>query len=62
MKALVAQGGDLTAKDKKGMTPLDSALGKAGGHGRGGTRIEVHEATAALIRDLSSATPAKQPL
>jgi ankyrin repeat protein len=59
VKALVANGADLTAKDKKGMTPLDSALGKAGGHGRGGTRIEVHEATAALIRDLSSATAAK---
>jgi ankyrin len=61
VKALVSKGADLTAKDKKGMTPLDSALGKAGGHGRGGTRIEVHETTAALIRDLS-ASAGKQPL
>jgi ankyrin repeat protein len=58
IKALVAHNADLNAKDAKGNTPLDSALGKAGGHGRGGTRIEVHETTAALIRQLS-AQPAK---
>jgi ankyrin repeat protein len=63
VKALVANNADLGAKDSKGMTPLDSALGKAGGHGRGGTRIEVHDATAALIKELSSASPpAKQQL
>ena len=60
VKALVANKADLNAKDKKGMTPLDSALGKAGGHGRGGTRIEVHEQTAALIRELSSSPPKAQ--
>jgi len=54
IKALVANKADLDAKDAKGMTPLDSAMGRAGGHGRGGTRIEVHEATAALIKELSS--------
>jgi ankyrin repeat protein len=52
VKTLVAHGANLQAKDKKGMTPLDSALGRAGGHGRGGTRIEVHEETATLIREL----------
>ncbi len=62
VKALVANKADLDAKDSQGHTPLDSALGKAGGHGRGGTRIEVHEQTAALIRELSAATPAKQQL
>jgi uncharacterized protein len=61
VNALVANNGDLNSKDKKGMTPLDSALGKAGGHGRGGTRVEVHDTTAALIRDLS-ANPQKQQL
>jgi uncharacterized protein len=61
VKALVANSGDLNARDKKGMTPLDSAWGKVGGHGRGGTRVEVHDATAALIRDLS-ASPQKQQL
>ena len=64
IKALVAHNADLTARDKKGMTPLDSALGRAGGHGRGGTRIEVHEATAALIRELTASTagPEKRQL
>jgi ankyrin repeat protein len=62
VKALVANNGDLNAKDAKGNTPLDSALGKAGGHGRGGTRIEVHEQTAALIRELSATPPAKAQL
>jgi ankyrin repeat protein len=54
IKALVAHNADLNAKDAKGNTPLDSALGKAGGHGRGSTRVEVHESTAALIRQLSA--------
>jgi ankyrin repeat protein len=52
VKTLVDHGANLQAKDADGMTPLDSALGRAGGHGRGGTRIEVHEKTAALIREL----------
>jgi ankyrin repeat protein len=60
VKALVAHNADLNAKDKKGMSPLDSALGKAGGHGRGGTRVEVHEQTATLIRELAATPPAKQ--
>jgi hypothetical protein len=33
------------------MTPVDAALGKAGGHGRGST-IEVYEDTAARLREL----------
>jgi uncharacterized protein len=64
VKTLVSHNADLNAKDAKGNTPLESALGKAGGHGRGGTRIEVREATATLIRELrasnspqASATP-----
>ena len=62
VKALVANNADLNAKDAKGNTPLDSALGKAGGHGRGGNRIEVHDQTAALIRELSATPPAKAQL
>ena len=50
IKDLVAHNADINAKDAKGMTPLDSAMGRAGGHGRGGVSIEVHEATAALIK------------
>lgn len=55
IKDLVAHNADINAKDAKGMTPLDSAMGRAGGHGRGGTRIEVHEATAALIEQFQRA-------
>lgn len=61
VKALVAHKADVNAKDEKGMTPFDSAMGRAGGHGRGGTRIEIHETTAALIKELGGA-PAKQEL
>jgi ankyrin repeat protein len=61
VKDLVAHNADVNAKDKKGMTPLDSAMGRAGGHGRGGVSIEVHDATAALIKQYQSdTTVAKQ--
>jgi ankyrin repeat protein len=61
IKDLVAHNADVNAKDKKGMTPLDSAMGRAGGHGRGGVSIEVHDATAALIKQYQSdATVARQ--
>ena len=61
VKDLVAQHADVNAKDKKGMTPLDSAMGRAGGHGRGGVSIEVHDATAALIKQYQSdSTVARQ--
>ncbi|MEP7245080.1 MAG: ankyrin repeat domain-containing protein [Gammaproteobacteria bacterium] len=62
VKALVANGGDLNVKDAKGMTPLDSALGRAGGHGRGGNRIDVHDATAALIKELAAGGGEKRQL
>ena len=35
------------------LTPVDSALGKAGGNSRGGARIDVHEDTATLLRQLA---------
>ncbi len=49
---LVEHGARLDATDAKGNTPVDSALGKAGGNSRGGTRIDVHQDTAALLRKL----------
>lgn len=52
---LVENGADLDAKDIKGMTPVDSALGKAGGNSRFGQRIDVHADTAALLRELKEA-------
>jgi uncharacterized protein len=61
IKDLVAHNADVNAKDQKGMTPLDSAMGRAGGHGRGGVSIEVHDATAALIKQYQSdSTVARQ--
>jgi ankyrin repeat protein len=49
---LVDKGATLDAKDLKGLTPIDSALGRAGGNSRGGQRIDVHEDTAELLRAL----------
>ena len=54
VKYLAEQGGKLDAKDRQGKTPLDAALGLAAGGGGGfdGSRKDVHESTAALIRQL----------
>ena len=52
VSALIKQGADLNAKDSRGNTPVDSALGKAGGNSRGGQRIDVHQDTAELLRKL----------
>jgi len=57
VRFLVEHGADLQAKDNRGMTPIDSAMGKAGGNSRGGQRIDVHEDTAALLRQLMAASP-----
>ena len=54
VRFLVAKGADLNAKDAKGLTPIDSAMGRAGGNSRGGARIDVHEDTAALLKQLAS--------
>jgi ankyrin repeat protein len=54
VKFLAEHGGKLDAKDRQGKTPLDAALGLAAGGGGGfdGSRKDVHESTAALIREL----------
>ena len=52
VRFLVDQGADLEARDDRGMTPVDSAMGRAGGNSRGGQRIDVHEDTAALLEEL----------
>jgi uncharacterized protein len=50
VKFLASRGATLNLKNKAGFTPLDIALGKAGGRGgRGGV---VRESTAALLREL----------
>jgi uncharacterized protein len=56
IKFLVAAGADLGAKDKKGFTPLDTALGLAGGFGFSGQEGVAREGTAALIRALLNGT------
>jgi ankyrin repeat protein len=50
---LVASGARLDAKDRKGLTPLDYASGKAGGVGFDGASGNVHESTMALLKKLS---------
>jgi ankyrin repeat protein len=46
---LADRGAKLDAKDRRGMTPIDSAMGRAGGNGFRGNRIDVHENTAAAL-------------
>jgi ankyrin repeat protein len=43
-------------KDRRGLTPLDFALGKAGGLGFDGSASEPHPTTAALLRKLMGQT------
>jgi ankyrin repeat protein len=57
IKFLAAKGAAFDAKDNKGFTPLDVALGKAGGFGFAGVEGVHREETAALIRKLSSGAP-----
>jgi ankyrin repeat protein len=52
VRFLVDNGADLDATDPRGMTPLDSAMGRAGGNSRGGQRIDVFPETAAMIEGL----------
>jgi ankyrin repeat protein len=47
---LVEHGAKLDIKDKKGRTPLDAAMGLMGNGGFDGSRRDVHESTAALLR------------
>jgi ankyrin repeat protein len=48
---LVERGAKIDVAERGGLTPVDAAMGRAGGHGRGST-IEVFEDTAARLRDL----------
>jgi hypothetical protein len=45
------QGARIDAQDANDMTPVDAALGRAGGNARGG-RVDVRTDTAALLVDL----------
>jgi len=48
---LVERGARIDVAEQGGLTPIDAAMGRAGGHGRGAT-IEVFEDTAARLREL----------
>lgn len=48
---LVERGAKIDVAERGGLTPVDAAMGKAGGHGRG-TTIEVFEDTAERLREL----------
>jgi uncharacterized protein len=54
---LADHGARLDVKDKKGLTPIDAAMGLAGGLGFDNTTGDVHETTSALLRKLISAKP-----
>ncbi len=56
---LVDHGAKLDIKDKKGHTPLDAANGLMGNGGFDGSRRDVHESTAALLRKLMGGPEAK---
>jgi ankyrin repeat protein len=50
---LVMRGAKIDMADPAGLTPVDAARGRAGGHGRGST-IEVYEDTAKRLEELCS--------
>jgi ankyrin repeat protein len=52
IRTLAAQKATLDVKDKRGITPLDMALGKGGGLGRGGEGAVAHQSTADLLKQL----------
>ncbi len=56
---LVDRGAKLDVKDKRGHTPLDAAMGLLGNGGFDGSRRDVHESTAALLRKLMAVPEAK---
>jgi uncharacterized protein len=69
VKFLQASGADLNAMDRRGFTPLDHALGRAGGFGFDGNSGVVRPETAKVIRELGgqegkptgAAAPARRP-
>ena len=52
VKFLADHGAKLDVKDARGLTPLDAAMGLAGGFGFGGATGNPHPTTTALLRQL----------
>ena len=60
VKYLAEHGAKLDMKDRQGKTALDAAIGNAGGGGGfDGSRKDLHESTANLLRQLMAGDPAK---
>jgi ankyrin repeat protein len=56
IRFLASRGATLDIRDDEGHTPLDVALGKAGGFGFTGNEGVVREGTAALLRELMASS------
>jgi len=56
IRFLASKGAALDTPDKDGFTPVDVALGKAGGFGFSGKEGVLREGTAALLHELMDAT------
>jgi ankyrin repeat protein len=54
IKNLTAHGADLSIKDARGHTAVDMAMGRAEGHGRGGSGKVVHDDSAELLQQLAA--------
>jgi ankyrin repeat protein len=63
VRFLAERGAKLEIKDRRGLTPLDAAMGLLGNGGFDGSRTDVHQSTAALLRQLTgmAATTSTQP-
>jgi uncharacterized protein len=63
IKSLVGHHADLGIKDARGRSAVDMAMGRAEGHGRGGSGKVVHEDSAELLQQLIASVPktADQP-
>ena len=59
VRFLADRGATLDVKDKRGFTPLDVAMGLAGGVGFDGRSSNPHESTAALLRELLAGATAR---
>jgi len=60
-KLLVEHGAKIDALDDRGFSPIDSAMGRAGGHERGGL-IQVYEELANWLRDACEQQPDCTPV
>jgi ankyrin repeat protein len=57
IKSLRGHGADLGLKDIHGHSAVDMAMGRAEGHGRGGSGKVVHEDSAELLQQLTAIAP-----